>query len=99
MKFRRFLFSLLILIFIGIFVFSGYQVASYLLNSKEQSDLYNDLASIVENAQKEASSSQPGKNTSDEASSSDPDDPSAPTELTILPEYRALYDMNSDMVG
>lgn len=99
MKFRRFLFTLLILIFVGIFVFSGYQVASYLLNSKEQSDLYNGLASIVENAQKEASSSQPGKNTSDEASSSDPDDPSAPTELTILPEYQALYEMNSDMVG
>ena len=100
MKFRKFIFSLLIIVLSCVFLFSSYQVVSYLLNSKEQGALYNDLASIVEDAQKEAAvSSQSGKKEPDKDAPSDSGDPSAPTELTILPEYQELYEMNSDMVG
>lgn len=100
MKFRRFVFVVLIIILAGIFAFSGYQVVSYLINSREQSALYSDLASIVENAQEETSPPpQPEKNDSEEDTPSDSDDPSAPTEPTILPEYQELYEINSDMVG
>lgn len=97
MKFRKFLFFLLILIFAGVFLFSGYQVASYLLESKEQSDLYSDLASIVENAQSSTVTITPSKTGKDEPA--DTDEPEAPTEPTILPEYQELYELNSDVVG
>ncbi|MBP3673558.1 MAG: class B sortase [Oscillospiraceae bacterium] len=96
MKFRKFLFNLLLLILAAIFVISGYQVVTYFLNSKEQRELYSDLASIVEDAKENTPT--PNKSEKDEPANTD--EPDAPTaEPTILPEYQELYTINSDMVG
>lgn len=93
MKLKNILFALTLILLAGIFIFSAYQVGSYLLESRARNDLYNDLAAKVEQAKKEVPVvEQPQK-------SDEPEDPTEPAELTILPEYEALYAENSDLVG
>ena len=102
MKFKKLLFILLILIFVGIFAFSGYQVVTYLLDAKSQSDLYNGLASIVEEAQSHnpTPTNPDQKEPADtQEETSDADEAEEPTEPPILPEYQELYEMNSDLIG
>lgn len=92
MKLKNTLFVLTIMLLAGIFVFSAYQVGSYLLESRTRKDLYDDLAAKVEQAKKEIPMEQPQK-------PDEPEDSTEPTELTILPEYEQMYVENADLVG
>ena len=93
---KKILYTVLLLIFAAVFLFSGYQLLTYFLDSREQSELYGDLASIVEKAKENS----PAPMKSGKEDPSDTDEPDAATgEPTVLPEYEELYMINSDMVG
>lgn len=93
MKRSNILLTVLTVLCAGIFVFSAYQIGSYYLESRERDELYDGLAALVEDARKEL----PAENgTEPEA---DAEKPTTPMERTILPEYAALYERNSDLVG
>ena len=48
---KRWIFNILIIVFLLVFLVSGFFLVRYLLESKKTADLYTDLASRVEQAQ------------------------------------------------
>ncbi len=93
MKGRRILYTLVLIIMVIIFCFSGYQVLSYALDSFQQQGQYDDLADLVAQAQKNEVpqvTEQPAE---------DVPDGDDPVEKPMLPEYREVYELNPDMVG
>lgn len=92
MKFRNVLYIVLILIFVGVFAVSAYQLGAYFWEAKERNDLYDSLATIVEQAQKEY--------TPKETGAAEPvEDAEADEEPEMLSAYQPLYEMNHDTVG
>lgn len=92
---KRFIYIFLIVIFAVLFIFSGYRVVDYYLNSRAQSQLYDDLAMIVEDSKDETEASEP----SSEPPETEPEETEPPTEPPMLDEYLELYELNPDMVG
>lgn len=93
MKIKKWL-PMMMLLFIGLFCFSAYQVISYMRESKARGDLYDGLAAMVESARQEAAQQEP--ETVTEPQETNDEDVAEPE---ILPEYRELYEGNSDLVG
>lgn len=94
---RKIIYYTLLILFIIIFLVSAILIVNYLLDSKEQSDFYDDLASIrQENQETRPPIGAGNTNNSDDA---DPDPSTDPTEPQILAEFQPLYEMNSDLVG
>lgn len=109
---KRAIYIVLLVIFIAIFLVSGYFLLEYLLDSKEQKALYGDLAQMVSEAREAAQQAQPTSTApvNDGAAPSEPAaepvtelvtvvDPETGAEVEILPEYADLYLMNTDLVG
>lgn len=94
MKRNSFFYNALIVILSAVFIISGIQVASYLIDSMQQKDTYNELAAIVEQSRGEITPPAPVE---PEADTTIPAD--NPTEPVILPEYVPLYEKNADTVG
>lgn len=102
---KKFLFNALLVIFIGVFLVSGYFLLDYFLESKEQNEKYDDLAQIVESVR----SNTPGKSglggvTNDDGNTEIVElvtvtDPETGEEVSVLAEYAELYTMNNDLVG
>ena len=93
---RKWILRILIAIFAAAFVISGYMLLNYQLESSENEDLYEDLAAIVD----EVRATIPTEpETTAPAQSNVTTEPTAATEPVILPEYQAVYAMNSDLVG
>lgn len=105
----RWLRNILLVIFLGIFLVSGYLLVDYFLESRTQQAQFDDLAALMEQAT--ASTQAP-----EEAAPVSPDAPTAPSEpaqpalvpvtdpktgetIEILPEFVPLYEINSDIVG
>ena len=90
--------TLLILILLGVFGYSAWQVGSYLVDSVKQKNTYDQLAAMVEQAQATATES---------PADATPPSPEVPGESVpeteplpdMLPEYEALFALNDDMVG
>lgn len=97
MKFRKYAYCIILILLLIIFLFSGFYVIRYVMDSREQKSEYNSLAALVEEARREqenAEAAVPAESTRPEES--------APTEEAnshILPEYRQLYEKNPDLVG
>lgn len=93
MKSKRILYTLILIIMVMIFSISAYQVFVYGVDSIRQQGQYDDLASLVEQGNKTDGQKDPGV----------PDGGNAVDETTdenpVLPEYRQVYGLNSDMVG
>ena len=91
--------TVLIVILLAVFGISAYQVGSYFLESKELAAEKNELAEIVKNAQNAAQTeTSPREETKPEETTDTPDS-TEPTELTMLPGYAELYEINNDLVG
>ena len=93
---KRIPYTLLILILLGIFCYSAWQVGSYLLDAREQKEKYDQLAAMVEQVQATADTI-PATESTEPSLPEVPEATKAP--LSILPEYEALVELNSDTVG
>ena len=87
----------LICLFSLIFLGSAIYLIVYFVDSAKQSEKYDNLASIVESIRQDMATN---------PNSTDPDFTGATGSVdapgnhsSILPEYQALYEMNSDLVG
>lgn len=92
---KKAIYIVLVVILLIVFGVSAFMVGSYLIENKQQSDMYGDLAAIKEQA-KATTPTKPEETF----------DPNKPMETIpihnedgILLEYAELYEMNNDMVG
>lgn len=106
MKAGKIIYTILVILLTAVFFVSGYHVAKYYIESRQQKAHYDDLASIVESIQNaeavvETAPSRPTQPDATEVSA--PEDPTTEentsTEPQILAEYQPLYDMNPHLVG
>ncbi len=94
---RKVIYYSLIVLFSLVFIASAIYLGIYMLDSGEQSGRYDDLANLVDQLRQDNAT----RPTRDDGSyiyqpgESIPYDPDSP----ILPEYQALYLLNSDLVG
>lgn len=96
---KKTLYGVLILVLLVVFGVSAFFVGRYVLEGKEQAERFNQLQEIKNQATTAAT--QPS-DVADETTPSVPDAPAntvAPAEGGLLPEYKDLYAMNSDLVG
>jgi len=98
---KKWLFNTLIVVFAGIFLFSAVMLIRYWADSRQQSEEYDDLAALVEQARPA-----PGPELSPDSTDPVPqdpwvtiNDPETGLPVQILPEYAQLYTMNNDLVG
>ncbi len=97
-KYKTWILLILLVLFIGVFVFSSTLLLYYFMNSRQQAQAYGDLANQVSQIQEQL------KNDPDATASTrvtisvmSPDNEGAAP--AILPEYTALYLQNQDLVG
>lgn len=95
---KKAILTVLIVALLVVFGVSAYQVVNYFVDSKKQSELYDELSNIAKSAQEAAKTTE---SSAEASKSEDPTDPEStdPTELTMLPGYAELYEMNNDLVG
>lgn len=112
---KRWMSNSLIVVFTMVFLVSAFFLGRYWLESRQEKNLYDDLAQIMEQAKPAAPQSKPIKPAA-------PIDPTGPEDsipettepaselvtvtdlvtgqtVQVLPEYAQLYEMNSDLVG
>lgn len=98
---RRITYWVLIGFFSLTFVISGIYLIRYWVDSKQQKDLYSNLASLVEASRPADDSTVPS--TGDGTDTTNPSEEPGPTEdpvlSAILPEYRAVWKMNNDLIA
>lgn len=110
---KRWVTNVLLVVFAIVFLVSGYFLVDYILDSRKEQGVYNDLAAIVEKGQQDAPQ-QPVQSDPDTPQQA-PEDETVPTEpetlltkvkdpetgewVEILPEYAELYTINNDLVG
>ena len=100
MKIRKFLYWLLVAVLAATMLISGTVVVRYMIDTLQQKKEYNNLAAQVEQYRQEAlAQTEPAAPASKLPLESPEELPEEPTEPTILPEYAALYEENSEMVG
>mgnify|MGYP003290447601 CR=1 FL=1 len=96
---KKILFIVLLVILLGVFIFSGVYVLDYYINSAKQKGEFDELAQMVESIQAQEPSESKPLFDPDGPGQTLPTGPTEPTEPTMLPEYAPLYDLNPDMVG
>ena len=94
----------LLIALIGVFAFSAWYLADYFLGSKEQAEVYDDLAAIVEINRPAAPELPENPNVPGATGSSGNEEVGIPSDNRvnaegILLEYAPLYEMNPDMAG
>lgn len=91
---KKVLFTLTVLLLVAAFGISAFMVGSYLINTKKQEELSNDLSQIVADAQAKPRETQPAAT---------PEETTRVTETAeeggMLPGYKEIYEMNNDTVG
>lgn len=103
---KRWLSNLLIILFAGIFLVSGYFLLNYFIQSRQQQTQFEDLASIMNQATvpTEASAQLVPVSPGETIAPTQPllvpvTDPETGMTREVLPEFAQLYEMNSDIVG
>ena len=96
---KKVLFILIILLLLAAFGISAFMIGSYLLDGKEQEELYDDLSEIVANAGPTTSPTVPGEQTPDGSEPVEATNPPTHDENGILLKYSEIYAMNPDTVG
>lgn len=97
---KRVIYIALLVILIIVFLVSVSYIVIYMVDSYQQKDIYNNLASLVgTNPPGETSSSEPVKVVIPRPSGSAGSSDEEPDTDTVLEEYAALYLQNTDMVG
>ena len=93
---NKILYIALICLFSLIFLGSAIYLIVYFVDSTQQSEKYDDLASIVESIRQDMATDP----TKDQGNIGDPGSLEATgSNSLILPEYQGLYEMNNDLVG
>lgn len=99
----RLTYYLLIGIFACVFLLSAIYLGHYFWVNKQAADNFDLLASIRNDATGETEpSASTSSGNSEPTDTTDPDDPTEPTETvppTMLPDMKALYELNNDIVG
>lgn len=88
-----------IVVLLIVFCVSAFQVGSYILESKQQQDKFNDLAASVQAAQEAAATETTEATEPATTEAVEETEPTEPTEPQILPGYAELYEQNPDLVG
>lgn len=86
---RKGIYYTLLAVCILVFLISGGMILNYLLESRTQTEYYDSLAEIVA----------AGKTEKNDPTAVEEDTGEATGQVQMLPEYAALYEMNSDCVG
>ena len=93
---NKILYIALICLFSLIFLGSAIYLIVYFVDSTQQSEKYDDLASLVESIRQDMATDP----TKDQDNIGDPGSLEATgSNSLILPEYQGLYEMNNDLVG
>lgn len=108
---KKWLTTVLLLVFVAVFLVSGYFLVDYLLDAKKEQGSFDELAAMVDKIQS-AAPQQNGQNGGVSQNPEDPGaefdpyaglvpvvDPSTGETLYILPQYAELYTINPDIVG
>lgn len=97
---KKVLYTITIIVLLAVFCFSGYQVVNYFLESREQAEQFDELASLKENAKEETVPATTQETEAPDVTEATQETESTEeTEPTILPEYAELYEMNNDLAG
>lgn len=111
---KRLVYILVMLILLGIFLFSGWSLLDYYLESKKETETYNDLAQMVEQVRQEEpadSDTHIPQRSQQEAQAIDDGSipileklvtiqhPDTGEDMEILEEYAELYRINDDLAG
>lgn len=97
----------LLVIFVGIFLYSGYSLLNYVLDSRHNQAQFEALSQLVENARQNPptvppvlpDTSAPTVETAPEEVLITVTDPETGEAVQVLPEYADLYLLNNDLVG
>ena len=97
---KKVLYTITIILLLAVFAFSAFQVVTYFVESRKQAEEFDKLAQIKQEAMQAATAptvkpEQPKETVGEEDST----EPTEETEIQMLPQYEALYEMNSDLVG
>jgi sortase B len=101
---RKVLYTITIIVLLVVFAFSAFQVVNYVVESKRQAEKFDALAQIKQEAMQNAATEpakpeQPEETTGQAEDATEPTGETEETEPQMLPQYAALYEMNSDIVG
>ena len=107
---KRWLSNLLIVVFVAVFLVSGFFLGRYWLQSRQSQKKFDDLTQIVEQAKPvvpqkpqqdlPVDATVPSEETTEPASELvSLIDPKTGLPVQVLPEYAPLYELNSDLVG
>ena len=92
---KKVIYTIVLVLLLAVFGFSAFQVVSYFAESKRQEEKFDALSQLRQelmNAAEERPAQTGKPQDSEDAETGD-------TEIKMLPQYEALYEMNSDIVG
>ena len=102
MKLGKIAYIAVIVILIGVFGFSAFQVGSYFLASRQQQNEFDELAAMKEQAAQQAAATEETTlppETEPQADETEPQETTEATEPPILQDYAAIYEENNHVVG
>ena len=97
MKIKKILYLVVIVVLVGVFAFSAFQVGSYFLESKKQQSEFDELAAMRDQAAQQATETQ--ETTAPEETQEEETVPEETTEPVMLQDYAPIYESNNDVVG
>jgi len=98
---KKAVFIVVVILLLIAFGVSAFMVGSYILESKQQEKLHNDLAQIAENANTtpETTQATQAPETEQTEAPTETTVETDPPEPTMIPAYQELYEKNPDTVG
>lgn len=96
---KKAVFIIVVILLLIAFGVSAFMVGSYILESKQQEKLHNDLAQIAENANPTTQATQAPETQQSTETPTETTVETDPPEPTMIPAYEELYNQNSDTVG
>lgn len=101
MNVKKIIYYLILTALLIVFAVSAFFVGRYVLDSRQQTSRYNELAALVEQNRLKAIGTSETTGTNEASVSAAEPDGTMPVEEPppILPEYEDLYEINNDLVG
>lgn len=97
---KKVIFIIVVVLLLVAFGVSAFMVGSYVLESREQEKLRNELANMVSTTPPTTTQEQTlPPETTQVPESTEATEATVPTEPPIIPEYQKLYEQNNDTVG
>ena len=99
---KRVIYVILLLVFLAIFLVSGYLLLDYFLESSKQTGKYDDLLAMVEGAKTGTVQTTPEGDIATVSTTTKLvtlTDPDTGEEVSVLEEYAELYRLNNDLEG